>query len=259
MPLIENITDNCNCPIFIFQGKNILVKKNSFKLPLITDFNDYLASSKISMWFFETQYSYIAASLKKDTTVPNNFELIPLRNIFANTISYAATAARGIALLNWTNNERFCCKCGNKLIDSTTETAKICSKCGQIVYPHLVPAVIVLIKKDNKILLARHKNHISDIYACISGFMEAGESAEDCVEREVFEETGLHIKNIQYRATQSWPFPNQLMLGFTADWESGAITIQKEELLEAKWFSTDKLPSIPPPGSIAYKLIKGIY
>jgi NAD+ diphosphatase len=259
MPLIKTLTKDGECPVFIYQDKNILVKINSFELPIIADFDRCMSSSLISSWFFETQYSYIAASLKTDASIPTGFELIPLRNVFANNISYAPTATRGVALLNWCANEQFCCHCGNKLINSTTETAKICPNCGQIVYPHLVPAVIVLIKKDDKILLARHKKRISNMFACISGFMEAGESAESCVEREVFEETGLNVKNIQYRATQSWPFPNQLMIGFTADWESGTITIQEDELLEAKWFSLNNLPTIPPAGSIAYKLIKGIY
>ena len=114
-------------------------------------------------------------------------------------------------------------------------------------------------KKDEKVLLARHAYRNQDIFACIAGFIESGESAEHAVAREVFEETKLKVKNIIYRGSQSWPFPNQFMLGFTAEYDSGELVLQKEEITEAGWFDVDNLPASPKPGSIAYRLIHGLY
>ena len=95
-----------------------------------------------------------------------------------------------------------------------------------------------------------------DIYACLAGFIESGESAEHAVEREIMEETGLKVKNIKYFGSQSWPFPSQLMFGFTAEWESGEISKQDDEIADAQWFSPDDCPATPSPGSIAYLLIE---
>ena len=121
----------------------------------------------------------------------------------------------------------------------------------------LAPCIIVLISKGKQILLARHVQHTSDIYTCIAGFIEAGESAEEAVIREVHEEVGLTVKDIRYRGSQAWPYPNQLMLAFRAEYVSGDITVQKEELSEAAWFTRDALPPIPLPGSAAHRLICG--
>ena len=110
----------------------------------------------------------------------------------------------------------------------------------------------------NEILLARHLQRNQDVYACIAGFMEAGETAEHAVRREILEETGISVKNIHYLGSQSWQFPDQLMLAFTAEYESGEINVQKEELIEAGWFDRNNCPATPQPGSIAYRLIHGL-
>ena len=112
--------------------------------------------------------------------------------------------------------------------------------------------------KGDKLLLAKHSRRNTDIYTCLAGYVEAGENLEDCVRREVFEETGIELGEVRYVASQSWPFPDQLMAGFRAEWKSGDIEIQKNEISDARWFDKNNLPEIPKPGSLAYKLITGV-
>jgi NAD+ diphosphatase len=115
----------------------------------------------------------------------------------------------------------------------------------------------VRVEKDGKILLARHVQRIPDIYTCLAGYVELGESLEECVQREVREEAGLEVADVRYVGSQHWPYPNQLMLGFAARWKSGELKLQPEELADARWFDPADLPHIPPPGSMAHRLIRG--
>ena len=149
--------------------------------------------------------------------------------------------------------------CGAELKEHSVLTARECPNCKRIAFPRIEPCVIVLVTKGEEILLAAHTYRNQDVYTCLAGFIEAGESAEQAVKREIFEETGLKVKNIVYRGSQSWPFPDQLMLAFEADWESGEIKIQEDELLEAAWFPKTQPPSKLSPGSVAYKLINGLF
>ncbi len=113
----------------------------------------------------------------------------------------------------------------------------------------------MLVSRGDEILLALHRQRNIQRYSCLAGFMEAGESAEQAVQREIMEETGIRVRNVRYFGSQSWPFPSQLMLGFTAEYESGEIRVQEEELREARWFLRSECPATPPPGSLAYRLI----
>ena len=132
---------------------------------------------------------------------------------------------------------------------------KRCEMCGKEVWPQLATAVIVLIRRDDEVLLARGRNFRSEFYGLIAGFVETGETLEEAVKREVMEETGLTIKNIQYFDSQPWPYPSGLMVGFTADYESGEIHVQREELTKAGWFNRTNLPKLPEKLSIARRLI----
>ena len=180
-----------------------------------------------------------------------------LRTLLGADVPHAATACRALGLLNWRAAHRFCGACGGALADHAVETARTCAACGRTEYPNLAPAVIVRVEKEGKILLARHVQRIPDLWTCLAGYVELGESLEDCVRREVQEEAGIDVGDVRYVASQHWPYPNQLMVGFTAQWQAGELKLQPEELSEARWFDPADLPKIPPRGSMAWRLICG--
>lgn len=211
--------------------------------------------------FAEPEYGYAASLLASDKNLPEGSTLIPLRSLFTAENPLAAKAARALGLLNWRKATRFCSRCGAPLADDSRETARRCTSCGTIIYPRISPCIIILVTrpcadgKGREMLLARHVQRNQDMYTCIAGFMECGESVEECAAREVKEETGLSITNIHYFKSQSWPFPEQLMIGLTADYAGGCLKLQEDELSEAAWFTPDALPNTPPPGSLAWDLI----
>lgn len=163
---------------------------------------------------------------------------------------------RAVSLNHFLQTHRFCGKCAEPFILASNEFALHCEHCGNRTYPTISPSIIVAVRKGRQILLANHQRHKGTIYTVLAGFVEAGESLEQTVHREVFEESGLKIKNLRYFGSQPWAFPNSLMLGFLADYESGEIRLQEEELCEARWFDCDEpLPELPPQGTIALELI----
>ena len=164
------------------------------------------------------------------------------------------------SILNWINTNKFCGCCGSPNRFSDKEEALVCSntECGRIIYPRISPAIITLIHKGSKILLAKHNLRNQEIYTCIAGYVEAGETVEECVHREVYEEVGLKIKDLTYAGSQCWAFPDQIMFAFHCNWAEGEINPDPVELKEAKWFEIGNLPeNIPVPGSVAYNLLKG--
>ncbi len=179
------------------------------------------------------------------------------RELLGSGSPWGALAGRALGVLNWRKEHRFCGRCGAAMAEHPVEVARQCPACGGMVWPDVSPAVIVRVEKEGKILLARHAYRNRDIFACIAGHVDAGETAEECVRREVREETGLEVEDIRYRGSQHWPFPNQLMLAFTSRWVSGEIRVQEEELLEAGWFDPARLPATPGKGSVAHRLIHG--
>jgi NAD+ diphosphatase len=136
-----------------------------------------------------------------------------------------------------------------------TDISKRCEHCGKEVWPQLATAIIVLVRKGNEVLLVHANNFRTDFYGLVAGFVETGETLEEAVHREVMEETGLHIKNLRYFGSQPWPYPCGLMVGFTADYDSGKIHLQRSELSKGSWFDKDHLPHIPEKLSVARKLI----
>jgi NAD+ diphosphatase len=165
----------------------------------------------------------------------------------------------GIALqiVEWNRIHRFCGRCGNPTKDKTDELAKICPDCGLINHPRISPAVITAVTRDNhdQILLARAPHFKDAMYSVIAGYVELGETLEACVRREIFEETRIRVKNIRYFGSQSWAFSNSLMLGFTAEYESGDIKVDGVEIVDAGWFTPPDLPVLPGKISIARRLI----
>lgn len=157
-------------------------------------------------------------------------------------------------ILYWDCNTRFCGVCGAPM-QLHTAISKRCTQCGKEVWPQLATAVIVLIHRGDEILMVRARNFRGDFYGLVAGFVETGETLEEAVQREVMEETGITITNIRYFASQPWPYPCGLMVGFNADYVSGTIKIQQEELSNAGWFRRDNLPHLPEKLSIARKLV----
>jgi len=164
-------------------------------------------------------------------------------------------AGRANQLVYWNQTHQYCGACGRPTDDKTDERAKICPQCSLINYPRLSPAVIVAVLKNNQILLGRNKRFKLPFYSVLAGFVEPGETLEECVKREIREEVGIRVKNIRYFGSQPWPFPNSLMIAFVADYGDGEIRTDGAEIVDAAWFAKDRLPQIPPKISIARQLI----
>lgn len=156
----------------------------------------------------------------------------------------------------WARQHRFCGSCGGPLQPLPGERAMACPGCALHYYPRLSPSIIVLVSRGGEILLARSPRFAAGVYSTLAGFVEPGESIEECVQREVREEVALEVANLRYIASQSWPFPHSLMLGFHADYAGGEIVPQPEEIEDARWFCPRDLPQLPPRGSIARYLIE---
>lgn len=164
-------------------------------------------------------------------------------------------AGRAHQIIDWHHEQKFCGRCGTVMEDHAKDRAKLCPNCGLINYPKLAPSIIVLITRGEQMLLARNANWPTSMFSTLAGFVEPGESIEQTVHREVLEEVGLKVGNLKYFGSQSWPFPHSLMLGFHAQYKSGEIVCQDEEIAEARWFDVDKPPNMPPKTAISRWLI----
>jgi NAD+ diphosphatase len=161
----------------------------------------------------------------------------------------------GVHLVAWDKSCQFCSKCRSELKECKDVRAKECIECGRLEFPRISPAIIVLIQKGDSLLLARSPRFPGEFFSVLAGFVEPGESLEEAVHREVMEEAGIAVKNIKYFGSQPWPFPDSLMIGFTAEYESGEIKIDGDEIIDARWFQADNLPNLPGKLSIARALI----
>ena len=163
---------------------------------------------------------------------------------------------RAKQLIMWQSNYRYCGHCGSGTVLDEKEPAFSCPACGTRFYPRLDPAVIVAITHEDKILLAHNQRFKNNMYGLIAGFVEGGESMEEAVQREIAEEIGIKVRNISYFQSQMWPFPQALMLGCFAEYESGEITPDGNEITAADFFTADNLPTLPSPGSVARRIIE---
>ena len=164
-------------------------------------------------------------------------------------------AGRAVQIVEWERINRFCGRCGvpNELAEG--ERAMRCPQCRLLRFPQLSPAIITLVHRGGEALLARSHRFPEGLYSALAGFVEPGETVEGALVREVEEEVGLRVGNLEYRGSQPWPFPNSLMLGFFAEYESGDIVLEEAEIAAADWFRADALPNVPGPISIANRLI----
>lgn len=244
---------------FLARNGKILAVRNGdeFSLPQtnqIEEFRDNLIHQDYFGLLGDTPCR--CAELPEAATIPEGMAFKDLRELFLSFDPVRIIASGcAVQLIRWNRIHRYCGQCGQLLQDKKDERAKFCPACDLIAYPRLSPAIIVAVIKDKKILLARSAQFPLPFFSVLAGFVEPGETLEACVAREVYEEVGIVVKNIRYFSSQPWPFPDSLMIGFTAEYAEGDIRPDPAEIEEADWFSADNLPMIPPRVSIARHLI----
>lgn len=246
---------------FLVKENSIYIHREKLSNPLIPKYGDVKSRLKDkligsgymgSLNGIDCYYAYIEEEVIDD----DQFEFVNIRSTFSS-IDEAMFQAIGQAhqLALWDRSSYFCGKCGSPTVHIAKERAKQCSGCNQIIYPRISPAVIVAVTKGDKILLARNSKFKNAMHSVLAGFVDAGESLEECVRREILEEANIEVANIKYFGSQPWPFPDSLMCGFIAEYHSGDLKVDGVELTFANWFSKDNLPDLPLPFSIARKLI----
>jgi len=190
------------------------------------------------------------------TDAPAGSRWSGLRSLFGvMDDSLVAIAGRAFQIADWDRSHRFCGVCATETRRDPKERARRCPACGHTAYPRISPAMMCLVTRGREVLLARNVNFPAGRYSALAGFLEAGESIEDAVHREVEEEVGVRVTSLRYFASQSWPFPNSLMIAFTAEYAGGELRPNGHEIAEAGWFSADELPQLPPRFSIARALL----
>jgi len=244
---------------FVFYGQKLLTLLDNGKItvPLSHDL------SAFNLEPAEKQYLGVldncpcyAVEISSKPSIPENVKFISLMRLFGLVEeNLFRLAGKAFQIINWDRTHQYCSQCGAKTSKKLNEYAKVCSNCGFTVYPRISPCVIVAVLNEDKILLIRSKHFKVDFYTVISGFVESGETLEECLRREVKEEVGIEVKNISYFGSQPWPFPDSLMIAFTAEYDSGDITIDEEEIVDARWFTAGELLDLPGPISIARQLI----
>ena len=192
-----------------------------------------------------------------DSPLPDGFVARSLRaSLGALSDGDLAVVSRAVQICAWDDTHRRCGRCGEPTVRSATQRVRTCEACGLGAWPRLAPAVIVLVERDDgRVLLAHARGFPLPMYSTLAGFVEPGESLEDCVHREIEEEAGVRVDDLRDFGSQPWPFPHSLMVGFHARYASGELRIDEEELVHADWFARDALPAIPPSVSIARRLI----
>ena len=243
---------NDNKIAFTNENNNyILFNGNTFHEAM--SLKSYPVMSKDNMDYFVTE---VEASFP----LPFNAEWVPLRTAFTLlNEKYIIPISKAFHITHWHKHHQFCGGCGAKTIHKYNTWEMQCSVCETLFYPQISPAVIVLIKKNNELLMARGPHFPVGVYGLIAGFVEPGENIEDAIHREVLEEIGIKVKNLRYYDSQSWPFPNSLMLAFIADYASGEINIDQTEIESAGWYKAENIPGITTQAfsvSIAYKMIQ---
>ena len=198
----------------------------------------------------------IALTLPDGALEPAGMRYVGLRSLFLRIPDpLLALAGRAFQVVEWDRTHRYCGRCGTPTRDKVGERAKECPACGLVAYPRVSPAMMALVTRGREILLARSHRFVNGIYSALAGFVEPGETIEDCVRREVREEVGVEIDGITYFASQSWAFPHSLMIAYTAEYAGGDIRLEDAEIADARWFALDALPPLPPNVSIARRLI----
>jgi NAD+ diphosphatase len=241
----------------LFNGNQVITRGEQFvwtfehlDVQLLHDFQLLLVEEQLCRYIAVQGTSILADRLKAE-----NRSLRSL--LFVQQDRDVSVIGKASQIINWYGSHQFCGSCGAPTEHHGIERAVCCQKCSNQFYPRINPCAIVLVVRGHKVLLARSARFRTGFYSCLAGFIEIGETAEETVLREVKEEVGICVNNVRYIKSQSWPFPSQLMLGFIAEYESGDIEPEPEEIEEADWYDIDQLPNVPHPGiSVAGELIQ---
>lgn len=244
--------------IFIFRSDEILLKEADLDLPNSEVYGLLgLGPDQLHALSPNATEGPRACHVQPGTEAPAGYEFHKLRAVLAQLDGRGALVSRAFQVSEWVRTHRFCGVCASPMYRSDTELCFHCPGCGFAAYPRVSPAMMVLIRRDDHILLARHNNYGTARHTALAGFVEAGESIEAAVHREVFEEVGLYVRDLRYFGSQSWPFPHSLMVAFTAEYAGGELSLQENEIADAQWFGPgDVLPDIPMVESIAGRLIR---
>lgn len=245
---------------FVFCGDELVVAEADLALPdaLALAALGLAAEQFLPVGMLGDAYCRVAW-LPAGTPLPDGHRARRLRALFgALDDARLAVAGRAYQVAEWARTHRFCGACGGPTTHVAGERCMRCPACGHSAYPRISPAMMVLVRRGPAILLARHRNSPTNFFTALAGFVEAGESIEECIHREVHEEVGLQVRDLRYFASQAWPFPHSLMIAFTAEYAGGDLRLEEHEIAEAVWVGPDDpMPPVPPLGlSIAGHLIE---
>jgi NAD+ diphosphatase len=228
----ETTTPASDDYLFVFNNDRELYLNEDKKLP--SSLNDFNVNFCFLIGVYKGRNAFVV-------NVESDDAFYPLQEVYEFNHDLYHIAGKAVLVNDWYQSHRFCGRCGTKTQLDEKDMMLKCPACGQNHYPRIAPAIIVAIRKDDELLMAKHSYHDNIRFALIAGFVEPGETIEEAVHREVLEEVGVKIKNLKYQKSQSWPFPNSLMLAFTAEYESGDIKVDGDEILKAKWFKKEEI------------------
>lgn len=244
---------------FVCRGDKLLLREHDFSLPDPALLAAALAAAPgapqpLGNW---DGRHYQALHAHAEFPLPPGHAFVGLRALFgAVPDGFLGLAGRAVQLAEWMRTHRYCGVCATPMAAAAGERAYRCPSCGFTAYPRISPAMMVLIRRGDTVLLARHAQSPYQRYTALAGFLEAGESVEEAVHREVYEEVGLRVHNLKYFGSQSWPFPHSLMLAYTADYLDGEIRVDPAEIADARWFGAgDEWPDFAHTVSIAAELV----
>ncbi len=244
---------------FAFRGRELLVQETDGTpvVPCVGDLKEFglepLSEHYLGDW---DGWPCFAVELAPESPPPKGMSFVGLRLLLGCLEEGLYwVAGRAIQILEWDQTHRFCGQCGGPLAAKQDERAKECRPCGLIRFPRLSPAVLVLVNRGDELLLARQPHFAPGYYSIIAGFVEPGETLEQAAAREVREEAGIEIRDIRYFGSQPWPFPHNLMAGFTAEYAGGSIALDGREIEDARWFHAGDLPHLPPRPTLSRRMI----
>lgn len=241
---------------FVFRGYRLLVN-GSARLPVMPALSGLeLAPERQQFLGWLDDRPCFAAEVADSVEPPAGWQFQGLRGLLdVLDEDLFWLAGRAVQIVDWDRTHQYCGQCGQKTDYHPTERARLCPACGLTHYPRLNPAIIVAVLRDDRLLLARSHRHPPGRFSVLAGFVEPGETLEECVAREVKEEVGLDVENVRYFGSQPWPFPHSLMIAFTCEAPRGEIELDESEMAEAGWYRAGALPPVPPPPTISRRLI----